>query len=267
VLDEVVGDRELDFFVLCSSIGATLYKLKFGEVGYVAGNEFADAFAEYRASRRAGLTLAIAWSDWLENGMWASARDRLSGRYVVAAGGSGSARFDPDGDVLGGLTAAEGKEVFARLVGGGVSPRAIVSTQDLDELLTRHARFSTGDHLAAVSRLTAAQARRTTPTALASAAQTVSAAPEAAERSADPIQRTIAEFYCELLGLPAIGPEDDFFALGGDSLLALRLQAMVRDAYGVEISMARVLQTPTVTGLADAVEQAGHRDRSEEVVV
>ena len=259
-LHDAVGDRALDFFVMCSSIGATLYKLKFGEVGYVAGNDFVNAFAEYRAARSPGLTLAVAWSDWLEDGMWASAQERLAGRYAVA-GGAAVAGADPNDDILGGITRAEGQEVFARLLAARVGPRAIISTQDLDALLARHDAFSTGDHLAAVSRLSVSQGAA--PPRPTGTPDTSGTAPT------DPLQRRIAEHASTLLGLPMLAADDDFFALGGDSLLALRLLAGLREEYGVEIPIARIFESPTVAGIAEVLLRARNNGRQdhEEVVL
>jgi NAD(P)-dependent dehydrogenase (short-subunit alcohol dehydrogenase family) len=48
VLQNILQDVRLDFFVLFSAIGTILYKTKFGQVGYNAGNEFFDAFAQSR---------------------------------------------------------------------------------------------------------------------------------------------------------------------------------------------------------------------------
>ncbi|GIJ21056.1 SDR family NAD(P)-dependent oxidoreductase [Micromonospora lutea] len=236
VLDEALGERRLDFFVLCSSIGTVLYKIKFGEIGYLAGNEFVDAFAEYRRSRGRTETVAVNWSDWLDDGMGADAQRRLGERYHTNGP-------SPTDDLLGGLSHAEGVEMLARIVGHGVGPRVVVSTQDLDEMLARHASFSTADHLAAVSGLRAV-------------APTPPARPASADTLTDPAERTLAGFFTDLLGVPQIAPTDDFFELGGDSLIALRLLAMLRDEYGVELSMGVVFDTPTVRGLARAVDRA-----------
>lgn len=258
VLDEVLGDRELDLFVLCSSIGTVLHKLKFGEVGYVAGNEYLNAFAAYRGARRPGVTVAIAWTDWLESGMWAAAQERLAGRYDVGRGagpeGNGTAVLPTD-DLLGGLTPAEGAEVFRRVLRNNVAPQVVVSTQDLDALLARHAAYTTGDHLAVVSRLSAAGGRSRT------GLSTRYTAP------GTDLEHALATWYAELLGYDRVGRDDDFFELGGDSLLALRLLSMVRSGHGVEVSVAQLFDTPTVAGLAAFVGRpAGGADRREVVL-
>ena len=80
-LDELLRARALDFFVLCSSIGSVLHALKFGEIGYVAANDFLDAFAAFRHARERGLTVSINWTDWLDAGMSARAKARFAQRH------------------------------------------------------------------------------------------------------------------------------------------------------------------------------------------
>ncbi len=76
ILERVFRGRSLDFFVLCSALGATVYNLKFGEVGYVAANDFLNAFAHHLRDRGVPAT-AIAWTDWQDVGMGAEALKRL----------------------------------------------------------------------------------------------------------------------------------------------------------------------------------------------
>lgn len=79
LLDAELGDAPLDFFVVCSSTSAQLGPA--GQIDYAAANAFLDAFAEQRAARRAGVSIAIEWGVWQEVGMAA----RLSGRAGASA--------------------------------------------------------------------------------------------------------------------------------------------------------------------------------------
>ncbi|MFD0889688.1 phosphopantetheine-binding protein, partial [Streptosporangium algeriense] len=55
--------------------------------------------------------------------------------------------------------------------------------------------------------------------------------------------------FAEVLGLADVGPEDNFFSLGGQSLLATRLVKRVRTALGAPVGVRAVFQAPTPRGL------------------
>ncbi|WP_420126301.1 non-ribosomal peptide synthetase [Longimicrobium sp.] len=68
-----------------------------------------------------------------------------------------------------------------------------------------------------------------------------------------PAEETIAAVWGEVLGIDRVGVRDDFFALGGNSLVALRLLARVHEATGETVPVAALLQGPTVEQMARAV--------------
>jgi FkbH-like protein len=62
----------------------------------------------------------------------------------------------------------------------------------------------------------------------------------------DPVETAVAAMWTELLDYPPVSVHDDFYQLGGDSLMALQFAARVRDEYGLELPV-EVLFTDTFT--------------------
>jgi amino acid adenylation domain-containing protein len=71
-----------------------------------------------------------------------------------------------------------------------------------------------------------------------------------------PIEQQIAALWCELLGTPQVGRSDNFFELGGHSLLAVQLIARIQEVSGVELTLSRVFQAPTLAAMADELIEA-----------
>jgi len=67
----------------------------------------------------------------------------------------------------------------------------------------------------------------------------------------------IARLWCELLGVRSVQPEDDFFALGGHSLTAVRLFAQIRQEFAVDLPLATLFQAPTLASFTDTVARHG----------
>ncbi len=63
----------------------------------------------------------------------------------------------------------------------------------------------------------------------------------------------LVEIWERVLGASGISVNADFFDLGGHSLLAGRLLAQVQKAFGAKLTLAALLQTPTVEGLAERI--------------
>ncbi|MFL6136531.1 MAG: amino acid adenylation domain-containing protein [Frankiaceae bacterium] len=68
-----------------------------------------------------------------------------------------------------------------------------------------------------------------------------------------PIQELLCELFAQVLDRPVVGIDDDFFDLGGHSLMAIRLVNRVRHVLGAELSIKQLLDARTVGRLASAL--------------
>jgi amino acid adenylation domain-containing protein len=75
-------------------------------------------------------------------------------------------------------------------------------------------------------------------------------------RPASPaVEATVSRLVTRLVGLPQVGPHDNFFLLGGHSLLAAQLAAGLRKALSVELPLHSIFRYPTVAELSAEVER------------
>ncbi|MEU3574413.1 phosphopantetheine-binding protein, partial [Kitasatospora sp. NPDC036755] len=68
------------------------------------------------------------------------------------------------------------------------------------------------------------------------------------------IEELIAQVWAEVLGRERIGADDDFFALGGHSLMALRVVARIKRVLGLSVPTRQVYRHPRLRDLAQHVE-------------
>jgi acyl carrier protein len=226
-LQAAFKDQSLDFMLLCSSLAAIAGGLS--KVDYCAANAYLDAVARAASRESPFPVISVNWDGWREVGMAAS--------MALPAGV--------------GIAPHEGVEVFERIVAGigsgsGVTgpqarPQVIISTVDLnsrlnqtqEDLVTQPLTFDT----------LAKQDRYPRPPL-----QTIFKLPDSE------LEKGIAEIWQSLLGMDAIGVNDNLFELGGDSLLGIQLLSRVRAGFAVDLHPADFFRSPTVAGLAALVE-------------
>ena len=137
-----------------------------------------------------------------------------------------------------GILPNEGFEALLRAVGTG-KPQVVVSSIDLGVLQRAAARIDT-------AHATSATFER----------------PDLGVDFVEPeseIEKVLAGFWAELLGVSKVGVHDGFFDLGGHSLVAVRLFRMIKAAFAVDFPISVLFEAPTIAQCAALIEKAGAR--------
>jgi thioesterase domain-containing protein/acyl carrier protein len=73
-------------------------------------------------------------------------------------------------------------------------------------------------------------------------------------RSNDSTENKLVQIWQETFKRPEIGKQDDFFEIGGYSLLAVRLLSKIEESFGIELSLNALFQYPTIEKLASLID-------------
>jgi phthiocerol/phenolphthiocerol synthesis type-I polyketide synthase E len=167
---------------------------------------------------------------------------------------AGRARSDPAvaEPVEVGIMPDEGAEAFARLVAARPAAQVIVSPAPLDAVLDRVRAVTER----AIERTELPLADRR-PAAGGAGAREGFVAPRT------PVERAVAELCEEVLGSSRLGVDDDFFDLGGNSLVAVQLISRIWTALRVRLPMRRMFEASTVGGIAMLIEELRGGQRAE----
>jgi acyl transferase domain-containing protein/acyl carrier protein len=232
ILGKLFAKKELDFFVLCSSLTS---RGGAGQMDYCAANAFLDAYAQHNETSTP--VISVNWDTWQEVGM--------------AVNTAVPAQMEEHRKMAlkTGILPAEGKEVFNRILNSSHAQILTLTKGPFISLASSRASDSTIDQ----------------ETALPAAAIRVShPRPELSDDYVAPgneTERKIAQIWEEVLGVSGPGIHDNFFELGGHSLLAMQLLTRVREALQTELPLRLVFEAPTIAALAAAL--AGERGQSQ----
>jgi acyl carrier protein len=142
------------------------------------------------------------------------------------------------------LAPEDAARVFGRVLEHGFGPRVAVSARDLDSVAEQLRRGA--DAESAESTHVAASGGALHP-------RPAGAAPFVEPRSE--LEQSVADLYQRALGIAPIGADDDFFQMGGDSLVATQLLTALSERFRVELPLRALFEAPTPGRLAVAIVQ------------
>jgi len=68
-------------------------------------------------------------------------------------------------------------------------------------------------------------------------------------------EQKLAEIVCEVVNISKVGVHDNFFEIGGHSMMATQVVSRIRDAFGVDVSLRALFENPTIEGIATAITE------------
>ncbi|MCW3610637.1 non-ribosomal peptide synthetase/type I polyketide synthase [Burkholderia cenocepacia] len=205
-----------DFVLLCSSLAALAGGL--GQADYAAANAYLDAVAH--AARHDGLpVVSVNWDAWAEVGMRV-AYDRAHPNQTPI-------------DAAHGLLNDDGCRVFDLALKYDGAQVAVCKAEDVEAWLRRVAGGPDPHGERGGARVSPSGDERIAPR--------------------NDVERELAQLWRELLGGELPGVTDDFFMLGGHSLLGAQLISRVRERFAHCLTLAEFLDEPTIERMAQSL--------------
>jgi acyl transferase domain-containing protein len=144
--------------------------------------------------------------------------------------------------MTGGISPPDGAEAFRRLIAADLGPQVVISATPISQVI--------------------ASARQITQETIEEAISGPEAAARPERLAADgfvaprtELEATITRLWSEVLGVEQLGVTDDFFEVGGNSLIAVQLISMLRKEVGVRLPMRSLFERSTVAGTAELVTE------------
>ncbi len=225
ILVDLLQDEKTAFLLLFSSIASVLGE--FGQADYCGANAFLDTLALCPRGQGGPAVMAVNWDIWQEVGLAVETEvpDHLKAWRQEMLDKA--------------MTPAEGVSVLRRALEARL-PRMVVSTQDLPGRIELGKSF-TGERF--LEELQKAQGSSSSP----QGSKPFRRRPPRAEGG---VAAQIAEIWRQLLGREVVGLDDNFFDLGGNSLMGLQLVTEMSRELEIEIEPITLFEAPTVRALA-----------------
>jgi acyl transferase domain-containing protein/acyl carrier protein len=217
VLEDVLTEQSepLDFCILFSSIASVLGGLGF--TAYTAANIFMDTFAHLHNRSAKTKWVSVNWDTWQTH----KDPHKVIGKTV--------AEYE--------MNLSQGIETLERIISNDIGTQIINSTGDLETRIRQWVMLeSLSDGASMAVAHTSGNVRPDLTTTYVSARSNY--------------EKQVAAVWQELLGIEGIGIYDNFFDLGGNSLIGLQVVARLKKRFDIHIPVVALFEAPTVSELA-----------------
>jgi polyketide synthase PksJ len=233
VLEKLLKDTPLDFFILWSSL-ASILPLP-GQTAYAGANAFLDAFAAAKTLNNGTPPISINWDRWRHVGFAVIIENEHKKLW---------------GEELGsGIASSAGIDIFNRILSNPL-PRYAVSTMDLRWAIKQ-------DNFYRELSYTAVPDNKTLPNKMRPRPELSTAYVEAQNE----IERKLVEAWKNFLGIDQVGIHDNFFELGTTSLEIFQFNNRLKTALDIDIPVAAMYSYPTVALLGKFIERKNPGER------
>jgi acyl transferase domain-containing protein/acyl carrier protein len=221
VLMRLLENRSLDFGLVVSSLSAVLGGL--GHMAYAAANACADTMVlAHNQTGRGARWTAVDWDSWkFEQGRVDKVQAMLNTLDFSLDENEGTAAIDA-------LLAMENPEHV--IVSTGSLGARVRLWIDQHAVLRSDEGHGSGQHQ---------RPDISTPF----------------EEPQGPIEIRLAAIWQDALGLDRVGRNDDFFEVGGHSLLAVQILAKTRDAFGIDFPLERAMEAARLSSAAAVIAE------------
>lgn len=232
ILDKLTEQDNLDFLMLFSSVSSVFGGP--GQSDYTAANAFMDAYAELR-NRSGKKTIAIEWASWSETGMAVDYNLDLSSTWFK------------------GLRTGEALDALEEIL-KHPAPRMMVGRLNYALAARLEAAMPTGLSAEIRSALGRYRYRRSGQKTGTMQRRSFSIRGRESGTYSDS-ERTIAGIWAEVLGHEQVNLYDNFYDLGGDSLLAGKIISMMNNTLDKKTEISDLFRYLTVEELAEYVDE------------
>ena len=226
ILDELFSNHDLDFCMLCSSLSPILGGIGFA--GYAAANVFLDTYVEFKNQNNISKNwISVNWEDWkFEKPEGAQGYDSGVGASLEALA----------------IHPHEGIDAFERVLSCNQSlNELVVSSGNLQARINQWVEFDSPTD----------QEKKSSPKKFHSRPDLFNSYIKASNNT----EKKLIEIWEDLLGISPIGINDNFFDLGGNSLLLTQLVSKVRNIFQIGITLEQTFEKPHIESLAKKIDE------------